>query len=257
MTNMKKPIRLELVQVPQRCSVSWDSMAGTDRARACAVCGRQVYDFSAMTASEAERLVFEREGERVCIRLARGSDGCVITADRPNHYFYRRRSFAGISVAALATFLGLSEPRGALAAAQRTPHEVVDRQPTPGSQHMNKKRNGSLSGTVLDETGAGFSEATVVAINEQDGEEFSRKPGADGRYRIALPKGRYLVSVTCPGFIPYAVGGFKVGTASTLNATLRLPCMGECVTIIENDSQSAFVNVLTAPLRAVKKLLNR
>jgi carboxypeptidase family protein len=251
-----KPKRLEFVEVPQNCSVSWDSMTGTDRARMCAVCGRQVHDLSVMTASEVESLLFDREDNRVCVRLARGSDGHVITADRPNHYSYRHRSLAGISIAALATFLGLSEPRGALAAAQRSAQQVVTRQPASGAQRPNKKRDGMLSGTVHT-LGADFAEATVVAINEQNGEEFSTETGAEGRYHIALPKGTYLVSVTSSIFIPYAVGGFKVGRASRLNATLRFPCMGECVAVPDNNSPTGFGYALAAPLKAIKKLLKR
>jgi hypothetical protein len=78
MSNKK---RLELVSVPRPCSIPWESMTGTDQARACAVCNRQVYDLAAMTSSEAEKLLDCRV-ERLCIRFNRGPEGKVITADR-------------------------------------------------------------------------------------------------------------------------------------------------------------------------------
>jgi hypothetical protein len=86
--------RLELVDVPRPCSISWESMTGTDKARACAVCGRQVHDLWALTTSEAERLL-DRRDERLCIRSSRGPDGKIITADRLPKYSPQKRSFAG------------------------------------------------------------------------------------------------------------------------------------------------------------------
>src|SRR5262249_52671919 len=116
---MRKKIRLDLVDVPRPCSESWQSMAGTARERACDACNRSVHDFSAMSAAEAERLLREYGGDPLCIRFARGADGHVITADRPDRVSYRDRSIARMSVAALTALLGLGASNGAFAAAPR------------------------------------------------------------------------------------------------------------------------------------------
>src|SRR5215470_14492587 len=73
--------RLPMVSVPWPCPISWDVMRGTDKARLCAECSRQVYDLSAMSSDEAERLL-DCGDERRCIRLTRGPDGQVVTKDR-------------------------------------------------------------------------------------------------------------------------------------------------------------------------------
>lgn len=252
---MKKRIRLERIDVPMSCPVPWNSLTGSKQERACDVCGRHVYDITAMTASEAERLLRDRGEERTCIRIARGTDGHVITADRPDRVSYHRRSFLGLTVAAMAALFGIFESRSF--ATSRTAGDIAadERGQTRTGDRRAVRRDGSLSGTILDPTGAGF-EATVVAINESTGDVFSTTAGGDGRYRLSLPKGTYLVSVGDGGFLlPFTAEGFKVGQRSVLNVTLRMPCMGECVTI--RDEGHSLVNIIKAPVKAIKKRLGK
>lgn len=73
---------LDLVQIASPCPADWDAMQGDDRSLFCGQCQRHVYNLSAMTRPEAEKLVFEREG-RLCVRFYRRRDGTVLTADCP------------------------------------------------------------------------------------------------------------------------------------------------------------------------------
>ncbi|GJQ30058.1 MAG: hypothetical protein HBSAPP03_19420 [Phycisphaerae bacterium] len=57
-------------------------MDGDDRVRRCGQCDKYVYNVTAMTRDEAERLIVAREG-RACLRLYRRADGTVLTADCP------------------------------------------------------------------------------------------------------------------------------------------------------------------------------
>jgi hypothetical protein len=100
-------------------------MSGADGMRRCAECDRDVYDLSALSATEAESLLDGRNGERICITFRRGPDGQVITRDRPARFVLRR--LAGASGIAAATALTLtlapdvSAARSAIAPAYQQP----------------------------------------------------------------------------------------------------------------------------------------
>ncbi|QQS39687.1 MAG: hypothetical protein IPM63_09890 [Acidobacteriota bacterium] len=70
------------LKVAKPCSESWDEMYGTDRKRMCGKCDLNVYNLSAMTRVEAEKLIMNTEG-RLCARFYRRADGTVITKDCP------------------------------------------------------------------------------------------------------------------------------------------------------------------------------
>jgi|HubBroStandDraft_6_1064221.scaffolds.fasta_scaffold58086_2 hypothetical protein len=89
---------LDDVRVASPCTASWDAMSGDERARFCGECKKSVYNLSAMTRDEAERLLAEREGS-ICVRLYRRTDGTVITADCPVGLRKKRVRRAAISVA--------------------------------------------------------------------------------------------------------------------------------------------------------------
>jgi len=106
------------VQVASPCRASWEEMAGTERVRFCQECRRNVYNLSAMSRSEAEDLVRQRETRRLCIRFYRRTDGTMLTADCPVGVRRIRRAalrswgvLLGSLTAVLALFLALSERR--------------------------------------------------------------------------------------------------------------------------------------------------
>ena len=53
---------LDVIDVQEPCGVSMKRMSTTDRSQFCNHCRRDVHNISAMTASEAERLVCESAG---------------------------------------------------------------------------------------------------------------------------------------------------------------------------------------------------
>ncbi|RYG74351.1 hypothetical protein EON80_02560 [bacterium] len=75
-------IALESIQIATPCHADWNKMSGDDQSRFCQSCTKNVYNFSAMTRAEAERLILEKEGN-LCVRLHRRADGTVITSDCP------------------------------------------------------------------------------------------------------------------------------------------------------------------------------
>lgn len=71
---------LENVRIARPCPASWQDMAGDERVRFCSLCGKNVYNLSAMTREAATQLIQEREGQ-LCALLYRRSDGTLLTAD--------------------------------------------------------------------------------------------------------------------------------------------------------------------------------
>lgn len=70
------------LQIATPCKANWDEMTGDEQKRFCGACKLNVYNISAMTLPEAEKLVSEAEG-RLCVRMYRRADGTVITQDCP------------------------------------------------------------------------------------------------------------------------------------------------------------------------------
>ena len=75
-------IPLETLRVASPCAADWDAMDGTDKARFCPACRKNVYNLSQMTRAEAEALVARTEG-RLCVRFYTRADGTVLTQDCP------------------------------------------------------------------------------------------------------------------------------------------------------------------------------
>ncbi len=73
---------LDDVRVASPCPADWDAMTGTDQARFCDQCHKNVYNLSALTRAEAEALVLEKEGH-LCVRYYARADGTVLTRDCP------------------------------------------------------------------------------------------------------------------------------------------------------------------------------
>lgn len=91
------------VRVAAPCEEDWGEMRGDERVRFCARCSLNVYNLSAMTRREAERLVVEREG-RLCVRFYRRKDGTILTRNCPTGLakLKRRVSRAASATAAAA-----------------------------------------------------------------------------------------------------------------------------------------------------------
>ena len=71
---------LDVIQVAQPCHESWDRMTGDDRVRFCLGCRKHVHNLSALTRTEAERLVCEAAGS-LCVRFSRAQGGAIQTLE--------------------------------------------------------------------------------------------------------------------------------------------------------------------------------
>ncbi len=94
--------------------------------------------------------------------------------------------------------------------------------------------NGSIQGTVSDQSGAVIPAANVVATNVATGVKTSRQTTAAGVYVLSpLPAGEYTVSVSSTGFQTLVQEKVMVDALSVmgLNLTLRVGAAAEQVTV--------------------------
>jgi hypothetical protein len=90
---------LNVLDVPNPCTVPWRSMTGSQQVRFCTQCRKNVYNLSAMTADEAEAILATGSP---CVRFYRRGDGTVVTADRCGNRVARSwRRFTAILTAVL------------------------------------------------------------------------------------------------------------------------------------------------------------
>lgn len=85
MFSTEKKVKSDLLDnlyIGAPCSVSWDSMTGDERARACSMCSRKVYNLSDMTKSEANAFL-EEHGVSQCVTFYRREDGTIMTDNCP------------------------------------------------------------------------------------------------------------------------------------------------------------------------------
>lgn len=70
------------VRIASPCHADWNLMTGDEQSRFCDKCAKNVYNLSAMTTEQAEKLIREKEGD-LCVRYYQRKDGTVLTADCP------------------------------------------------------------------------------------------------------------------------------------------------------------------------------
>ncbi len=102
-------VSLDVIHVAEPCHESWEKMAGDERVRFCDGCNKHVYNLSAMSRPDAERLVCEAAGP-LCVRFARADDGAVQTLEyraptkRPRGW----RFWTAVGTAAAALVAGVN-----------------------------------------------------------------------------------------------------------------------------------------------------
>ena len=179
------------LKIASPCSANWDQMVGDDRVRHCSECNLNVYNFSAVTAAEVERIVTTHEG-RLCARMYRRADGTLITQDCPVglRAVLRRETkrVARIVGAALSAAMTV-----AFAAAQAPTRS----QPTTGRSSplaQIKTPTAAIDLFVEDLTGTAVPSASVTLTNQDSLQTHSGITDAEGRLVFSrLADGRYEV----------------------------------------------------------------
>ena len=196
---MPKSVRsFDRINIPAPCDADWDSMIGNDRVRFCEHCDLRVTDLSAMTRGQAMDFVARAEG-RVCVRFIQKPNGGVLTRTMPERLYRIHRRVSRVAASAFTATLSISS-----AIAQSCPASGSD-QPRPVVELIHKDSEAefitdeftaSVAGTIRkeEEEGPAISDATVVLVDRETGEERTVITSALGEYSFQfLPRGEYLL----------------------------------------------------------------
>src|ERR1051325_2051840 len=149
---MSEPVRsLDRITIPAPCNADWESMIGNDQVRFCEHCNLHVTNLSAMTRSEAMRLVAQSR-RRLCVRLIRRPDGSVLTKGVPEKLHLISRRVSRIAAGAFTAAVGLSSA----AAQTRSDLDPRTALQTPAATKLISAdaEGATLSGIVKDPGGA-------------------------------------------------------------------------------------------------------
>jgi hypothetical protein len=137
------------------------------------------------------------------------------------------------------TALLLLVPWCAIAAAQ-----------TPAAPPMNMAdHRGALQGRVRNDAGAAVADATVMAVNAENGAQFTATTDAQGAYAFAaLPVGRYDVSLTSGGLVRFNQRGVDVAmdASRTLDISLTAATAAQAA---EGERQELLEKIATLEQR--------
>lgn len=154
---MAKRSRLDSISVPKPCAEDWNKMSGGEKSRFCGICEKNVYNISAMTTREADKLLFENT-EKVCIRMEKDAHGKVKTLKNQLHQITRQ---APIAAGVLSATLAFS----AVTFAQSEPVRI---NPAKVNIIQTAKDDASkpiISGTVYDEQNAVVPNVNITLRN--------------------------------------------------------------------------------------------
>ncbi len=105
----------------------------------------------------------------------------------------------------------------------------------------------AITGVVQDRTGAVIPRAEIRLIDSATGVLRMLIAGADGRFSLALPAGRYEIRTSVPGFQNAArLFSFKEHDRAVFTVILEVGSVSETVTV---TAQAPVVNTATAALR--------
>ncbi|MGO9403127.1 MAG: carboxypeptidase-like regulatory domain-containing protein, partial [Terriglobales bacterium] len=107
---------------------------------------------------------------------------------------------------------------------------------------------GSVSGTVVDPSGAVVRAAIVMVRNSDTGVQQSRTTDGDGLYTFpVLPPGHYQIEVAAPGFKPYVKTGLELAATTALKVDVELELKSEATTV-EVSADSVQIDTSTTQI---------
>lgn len=217
------PVRsFDRITIPAPCNADWDSMIGNDQVRFCEHCNLHVTDLSALTRSQAMRLVARSQG-RLCVRFIQRPDGGVLTKAPEKLYRIGRRA-SRIAAGAFTAALSVSS-----VAAQTLSESNIGgtRERVSISRMTSPTETGTgLSGLITDPNGALIRGAILTLISPQTGQAFSYTTAEDGAYRFSfLEEGRYSLVIEASSFTRREVPELEVrrDTNRTLDIAMEIP----------------------------------
>ena len=120
---------------------------------------------------------------------------------------------------------------------------------TPAMPQMNMDHRGAIQGRVSNASGAPVAEATVMAVNDENGAQFTATTDAQGAYAFgALPVGTYTVSMATAGVTQFRRRGVAVAADASQSLDIRLDA-ASAAEAAEADRQDLLQKIATLEQR--------
>jgi hypothetical protein len=222
----QKEKSLDRLYVSSPCNADWETMPGNEQVRFCRQCSLNVYNISALTRKQAEKLIAETEG-RLCAKLYRREDGTIITRDCPVGIRAIKRRVSNVANAALAAIVGIFANQTSVWAEDN--HKDCKHYTARIIRLQRTQTPSLILGTVYTELKEGIPEAKVTIVNEETRREYTSVTNGEGKYRFSsLPAGSYSIIVESRGFAVFRKKALKINEdeALQLDITMQVGSVG-------------------------------
>jgi hypothetical protein len=221
-----KKFNVNDLRIASPCSVGWESMTGDERKRHCDMCHRSVYNISALTSVEVERLIGAGTAQ-VCIRMFRRADGTVLTRDCPVGLRAARQRVARFAGATLAAFLGLFS----VTFGQKEDKGSIDAAKANITRTISQRYEADVSGAVKD-AGAVIPSVELNLYQKGKKTPIKVKADEDGNYVFKLlAAGVYDLEAKSKGFKTRKITGIRIDNNESLLLNIQLAAHGVTVTV--------------------------
>ena len=216
----QKEKSLDRLYVSSPCNADWETMPGDERVRFCNQCHLNVYNISALTRKQAEKLIAETEG-RLCAKLYRRADGTIITRDCPIGIRGIKRRISRVANAALGAVLGIFANQTSVWAADG--HENCKHYTARIIRLQRTQTAALILGTIYTELKDGILDAKVSIVNEETKREYTSITNSEGKYRFSsLPAGSYSIVVESRGFAVFRKKAIKINEDEALQLDITM-----------------------------------
>lgn len=173
--------RLEIIEIPEPCTVPWESMTGDDKVRFCSQCTKNVYNLSSLSTAEARGLLISKEGE-ICISMLKRADGTIVSDEcprilKPIRDGYRRLTAAISAVLAisLSCLPARSQENKSAAGAAKVPSAAAkDADLEGGARRLGGKPMSHIDHSQMPTTGNG-KQILIPAADECSGANVGKQ----------------------------------------------------------------------------------
>ena len=201
---MAKSVRsIDRMIIPKPCDADWDSMIGNDEVRFCEHCSLHVTDLSSLKRKDAMDLVARSQG-RLCVRFIQKPNGEVLTRTRPEKLYRIQRRVSRIAASAFTATISVSSAIAQSQPASTESHPSHSVQLVQSDQQRRiviDEFIANLSGFIRTEEEQVISQATVVLVDRETGEERNAVSSVSGHYFFEfLPQGEYVIWARKTGY---------------------------------------------------------
>jgi carboxypeptidase family protein len=222
------PVNIHNIRIASPCSADWNKMIGDERVRHCGGCNLNVYNLSAMTEREVQRLIAGSNG-RLCTRFYRRADGTILKQDCPRGLRAVARRVSRTVAALVSAVMSVS-------------FAVAGTKPKPAQQtEQNQCREPGITLVVMDPQDAVIQNAEVT-LTDRSGKQRHAKTNSVGRVILhGVRTGEYVLEVRSPGF-RISTQLIPVQEGKLLDLKLKLPLVEtKTEVIVEAHSVSAIM----------------